>query len=294
MIGVVFRLIRQGLRDFTLNPWAQILTMVAVTLVAFLVGLFLMLITTLNYQLSTMKGETVFQVYWRPGTDLNAVGEQWAEMRRLPGLFSAQTYTPAQALKAMEDRLGRSASSKDFPFLTDNNPLPATALLTFVPQDENYEKWFHETGNYLKSLEGVERVASTPLRDELGQAWRKVNSYVMRPVILFLTLLLGLVVGNTVRLALLAKTREVEILKLVGAFNWYIRLPLIVCGAVHGFFGSALALVMLRFIHMQIKDVLFFPPLMMEIHFLTFETSVLLLLVPTLTGIVGGWIGLKR
>jgi cell division transport system permease protein len=265
-----------------------------VVLVSFLVGLFLMAITTLDYQLSAVSGETSFQVYWTPGQNQTEIGEQWKDLRHLPGFLLARTYTPEEALKEMEKRLGHTATPRNFAFLSENNPLPSTALLTFSPGTQDYEAWLKETSQYLWNLPGVERVVVTPLRDELGHAWRTVNTYVMRPAILFLTLLLGLVVGNTVRLAFLGKSHEIEILQIVGAFNWYIRLPMLVCGAVQGLAGSALALVILRFIHMQIRDVLNFPPLMLEIRFLSPEVTMLMLAVPTLMGVLGGWVGMKR
>ncbi|MDL2285214.1 permease [Desulfovibrio sp. OttesenSCG-928-F07] len=291
---IFVRLVKQALRDVSLNPWAQLLTLAAVTLVAFLVGLFLMVITTLDHQLSVVQGETVFQVYWRPGTDQNTVNSQWQQIRMLPGLAHIKSYTPAEALKELEGRISRNSSSRNFPFLKENNPLPATALLTFTPTEPDYERWLKETTSYLTGLAGVERVSSTPLRDELGQAWRKVNNNVLRPVIIFLTLILGLVVGNTVRLAMLSKSQEVEILRLVGAFNWYIRLPLIVVGGLQGLLGSALALFVLRFIHLQIKNVLNFPPILMEIQFLSPMGIALMLAVPTLLGVIGGLVGIKR
>lgn len=292
----VLRLLKQGLFDFSINPWAQLLTLSAVVLVSFLVGLFLMAITTLDHQLSTVSGETSFQVYWRPGQNTEEVQAQWQDLRHLPGFLHAKTYTPEQALKEMEGRLGRGLT-RNLSFLADNNPLPATALLTFSPDyadEQAYEAWFAETRKHLWSLPGVEQVSVTPLRDELGQAWNKVKTFVVRPAIVFLTLLLGLVVGNTVRLALLGKSNEVEILQMVGAFNWYIRLPLLTCGAIQGLAGSSLALVILRIIHMQIRDVLNFPPLLLQIRFLEPEIVLLMLFVSTFMGVLGGWVGMKR
>ncbi|MDR2892061.1 MAG: permease [Deltaproteobacteria bacterium] len=301
MPRIILRLIGQGILGLSINPWAQILTLTAVILVSFLVGLFLMAVTTLDHQLSMASGETSFQVYWRPGPDQaqsDEISRQWQEIQDIPGFLHGRTFTPEQALKEMESRLGRNSTVKDLTFIAENNPLPPTGLFAFSPpqdvQNLDYGIWIKDTSQKLWDLPGVEQVSVTPLRDELGQAWRKVNTYIMRPVIVFLTLLLGLIIGNTVRLALLSKSHEVEILQLVGAFNWYIRLPLLVCGAVQALAGSAIALVLLRFIHMQIRDVLMFPPLMLEIRFLTPEMILLMLAVPALMGLLGGWVGLKR
>lgn len=293
MIRMSIRLVRQAMMDMSLNPWAQFLTLMAVTLVAFLVGLFLLVVSTLNHQLSVGKDETIFQVYWRPGVAQQQVNEQWRQLKLMPGFSHARTYTPAEALKELEDRIG-SGNTRKFPFLGENNPLPPTALITFTPDVADYELWLAETTSYLAQLHGVERVSSSPLRDELGHAWKQVNSYIMRPAIVFLVLILGLVVGNTVRLAMLSKSPEVEILQLVGAFNWYIRLPLLVVGGLHGFFGSFFALCALFLIHMQIRDVLNVPPIFMEIQFLPASAVALMLGISTIMGVVGGWIGFKK
>ena len=295
MIRVVFRLIGQGFRDLSLNPWAQVFTLAAVTLVAFLSGLFLIALTTLNYQLGSARGETAFQVFWHPGTDMSQIREQWSGYRHLPGFSYVRTYTPDEALKELGARLGRTQNTleKGFPFLAEKSPLPATALISFAPREEDLERWITETATYLESQPGVERVVTTPLRDELGQAWRKVSRYVMWPSVTFLTLVLGLVVGNTIRLSLLARTHEIEILQLVGAQNWYIRLPLVISGAMQGLAGGVLAYVLLRLVHMQIHNVLNFPPLLMEIRFLPLELSLALMLVPAAMGVIASWLAVR-
>ena len=281
-----------------LNPWALMLTLAAVSLVAFLSGLFLMALVSINHQLGTVRGETVFQVYWRPGTEMSTVKEQWDGIKHVPGFSQIKTFTPDEALRALGSRLGRSSRgdnslAKTFPTLAEKSPLPATALVTFLPDEADYDRWMEEVTAYLKGLPAVERVAVTPLRDELGHAWRKISRFVMLPCIGFLCLVLALVVGNTIRLSLVSRAQEIEILKLVGAFTWYIRLPLVVSGAAQGFLGGCFALTLLNFVHSHIKDVLNFPPLMIEIQFLPVSLMALLLIVPTLMGVLGSWTAVR-
>lgn len=298
MTRTVIRLCLQGLRDLGLNPWALMLTLAAVSLVAFLAGLFLMALVSLNHQLGTVRGETVFQVYWRPGTEIGMVREQWDGIKHVPGFTHIKTYTPDEALRDLGKRLGRAprgsgSLAQSFPTLAEKSPLPATALVTFLPDETNFDAWIGEVTTYFKGLPGVERVAVTPLRDELGQAWRKISRFVMWPSIAFLSLVLALVVGNTIRLSLVARAQEIEILRLVGAFTWYIRLPLVVSGAAQGFLGGCFALTLLHFVHSHIKDALNFPPLMIEIQFLPLSLAALLLVVPTAMGVLGSWTAVK-
>ena len=299
MTRIILRLALQGLKDMGLNPWALMLTLAAVSLVAFLAGLFLMALMSINHHLGTVRGETVFQVYWRPGTEMTLIQEQWDSLKHVPGFSRLKTFTPDEALNELGNRIGRSprgnnSLTKNFPALTEKRPLPATALITFLPNEQDYSRWLTEVTDYLKALPSVERVASTPLRDELGYAWRKISHFIMWPSIGFLCLVLALVVGNTIRLSLVARAQEIEILKLVGAFTWYIRLPLVVSGATQGFLGGCFALTLLNFVHSHLKDVLNFPPLMVEIQFLPVSLCILLLLVPTLMGALGSWTAVKE
>lgn len=295
MKRILPRLIWQGIQDFSLNPWAQGATFGAVTLVAFLSGLFLMALTSLDVQLGTVRGEAVFQVYWHPGTEMSQIEEQWRGYPLMPGFQYLNTYTPEEALSELGARLGRGRGNleKNFPFLAEKSPLPATAIVAFVPDSRDLERWLAETAGLLESQPGVDRVAVTPLRDELGRAWRKVSRYVLWPSVAFLTLILGLMVGNTIRLSLIARSHEIEILRMVGAFRWYIRLPLIVSGCLQGLGGGLLALGLLNLLHGQIRDVLNFPPLLMQIHFPPWPMATALVVVPMLTGGLASWLAVR-
>lgn len=296
MIRMIFRLARQGVRDLSLNPWAQLLTLGAVTLVAFLSGLFLMALTTLNHQLGTVRGETAFQVYWHLDTDMAQIKEQWAAYHKLPDFRQVKTFTPEEALRELGEKLSSTHEGleKDFPFLAGKSPLPATALVFFAPNTQDIDAWTAETTGVLKSGQGVSRVVTTPLRDELGKAWRQVSRYVMWPSVAFLALVLGLVVGNTVRLSLMARAHEIEILQLAGAYNWYIRLPLVISGSIVGLGGGLAATGLLWLMHSRIKDVLNFPPLLMEIRFPPTEMLVALVAVPVLMATVSSWLAVRR
>ncbi len=69
-----------------------------------------------------------------------------------------------------------------------------------------------------------------------------VRTYVMSGVLLFASILL---IWNTIRTAMFARRREIEVMKLVGATNWFIRLPFMLEGLLQGLAGAALGSVTL-------------------------------------------------
>ncbi len=274
------------------NFWSQFFALGAVTLVVFLSGMFLMVLNTLDNELSSSRGEVVIQVYWRKDVDVKTMRAQWEELAHLPGLVSWSTYTPDDALAALSNRLGKSAGV-DVSFLKGKSPLPGTAVLNFQPRDENYEPWIAETVKYLQSMSGVERVVANPLREELAKVWRSVSRQIMLPTICLLAGVLALVVGNTIRLTLVARATEIEILQLIGAENWYIRLPLLSSGSTLGFLGGLLGLGMLSLVHWQLKG-LYLPPLVTHLQFLPNLQIIILVAIPTIMGFAGSYIAVRR
>lgn len=71
-----------------------------------------------------------------------------------------------------------------------------------------------------------------------------------------LTALAGgsLLIFNTVRVAMFARRREIEVMKLVGASNWYIRMPFVLEGLVHGLLGGLLATFAVRFLRTSLEN----------------------------------------
>lgn len=308
MSGQIWKLVIKGLGNLLENPLPQLLTLSAVTLVAFLTGLFLIGLNTFDKYLKTSRGESVYQMYWRPNIPEAELQAQWRSIEHLPGLRDMKTYTSAQALSALSERLRRGnpqapGGAVSLPSLSGNNPLPPTALLTFADFDklgleekagQNAENWQSQIQKHLETMPGVERVAVTPLRDELGKVWRKASNFIFYPLVGFLFVVLGLVVGNTVRLSLAEKMQEVEILHLVGAYAWYIRLPLLTSGALLGCAGGVIALLLLFLLHFQLADALNFAPLFMTIQFLSPPMMLSLLLLPMCMGIIGSWLAVRR
>jgi cell division transport system permease protein len=61
-------------------------------------------------------------------------------------------------------------------------------------------------------------------------------------------------VANTIRLSIFARRREVEVMKLVGATNWFIRWPFVIEGMIVGFFGGLLAVLLLTVLKETLID----------------------------------------
>src|SRR5205085_4683650 len=73
----------------------------------------------------------------------------------------------------------------------------------------------------------------------------KVISLVFLIAVILLVIASTLLIANTIRLSIFSRRREIEVMKLVGATNWFIRGPFMLEGLLCGLSGSALAVVLL-------------------------------------------------
>lgn len=279
-------LLLQGVINLGRNKWAQIFTMSAVIFVSFLAGLFLLLLYNFNLAVTTTQDKIQYQVYWDRDTPLQDVQEQWREISSWE-VESITTFTPEQALQVLVDSM---SGGFDPDHLAGSNPLPPTALVevSLVAGDEDEPA--KAILNNLEQFPGVERVSYNPMQMDMARTWLRVTSMVFWPLIGFMFLITGLVVANTLKLNQINRKDEVEILSLVGASSGYIQFPLLVTGAFQGFLGGIFAVLLLKGVHLAVKDLLYFPPVWIRIEFLPSLYTGSFLAVLTAVGIVSSFL----
>ena len=131
--------------------------------------------------------------------------------------------------------------------LLPENPLPAT--ITIKPDDpENQQAIVDGLSTlpyWLKDKNSPEgfSVNQKTTRDFLSAA--KVLRWGAFGLMLILVIAAILLIGNTIRLSIFARRREVEVMRLVGATNWFIRWPFVIEGLIFGLFGAIAAVLLL-------------------------------------------------
>lgn len=291
MIGQFFRLTGRGIADIALHPVAQLLTLVAVAMVTLLTGFILLAMHNVNLELLKSRGEVEFQVYWKGDATAEDVLADWSRIEGMDYLHDFRTFTPDSALTELAGTLGETG---DFSWLADNNPLPYSGLASFkVPPEAQHEGWAAELLTRLNELTWVEKVNYTPFQADLAQGWQTVSQLVLWPVLGFLALIVSLVVHNTIKLSLLTRMDEVEILSLVGAKPGYIRWPLLTGGFIQGMIGSLTGIAMLVGVHSMAADALNFPPFLIELQFLPYAQLVILAGAVTFVSMASSWVAVK-
>ena len=192
-----------------------------------------------------VKSELQVQVFFVDGVtpkQVNAVGGYLTKQQTAGTVKDYQFVSKTEALKRMK---------KKYPQLTANlpsNPLPAAFEIT--PANANDVKVVAANIRDQKFV-GVEKVKDGQQTSKRILQVGKWISYVFVVMVVVLLIASVILIANTIRLSIFSRRREIEVMKLVGATNWFVRGPFMLEGLLCGLVGS-IAAVFLLFIGKQV------------------------------------------
>lgn len=155
-----------------------------------------------------------------------------------PLISAVELISPEQALQEFQAFSGLGQALQDLP----ENPLPGSLLITPLQVDKSELTRLAEE---LRGLSGVQQVQLDVLWVERLVAILKLGERFVFALTLLLIAALLLVVGNTIRLHIENRRIEIEVIKLVGGTDSYVRRPFLYMGVIYGFGGGLLAWLML-------------------------------------------------
>ena len=124
----------------------------------------------------------------------------------------------------------------DVPDIT--NPLPDTL---HVKLDDT-----KNIGIVMAELKKIDGVNDTSYAKDLVQKFEMINTIINTATLVFVVIVCILtiaIINNTIELVIQSRKEEIEIMRLMGVSNWYIKTPLIMQGAIYGFFGALVAII---------------------------------------------------
>lgn len=226
--------IKQGAVQLFRNRTMSIASIFSITAMLLLLGLFFVLTTNITLAIESARSEFEnLQVYLLDETTKDEADNLVTQIKEWPNVDSAEYLSKEQALKDWRKEW------KDKAYLLDS--LPSNPLRnSIVISVSNIE----DADSTVKQLEGMQGVGDVRYYKETVDKLIKVtNSIKMASfvIIIFLICVSVIVVSNTIKLTVLARVREIEIMKYIGATNWFIRGPFLVEGILIGLFSSIIS-----------------------------------------------------
>ena len=117
------------------------------------------------------------------------------------------------------------------------NPLPDTLHVKVAMVDN-----LHDVLVRVKHVDGVSDTGYEKDWVKKFQTLNKVSHTVTFLVVIIACLLTITIINNTIQLVIQSRKEEIEIMRLMGVSNWYIKFPLVLQGAIYGFLGAIIAI----------------------------------------------------
>jgi cell division transport system permease protein len=235
--------LREALRGLSRSSAPALAALLSVLLTALVLGVFIPIVQATTGTANEVRSRVVVDVY----VSDSATGEGTAELRRAlmstPNVESVEFISKAEALARAEEKNPRAF--KEGAELLGSNPLPASFRVTPEDPDRIQEIVDALAPNGRPRLEAIDEVRNREEEtDKILSATGLVKGLTATLAGLLVLASIALV-ANTIRLSIFARRREVEVMKLVGATNWFIRWPFVIEGIIVGFFGGLLAVLLL-------------------------------------------------
>lgn len=238
-ISTAVRHLREGGKNVVRNGWMSFASISSIAISLFILGVFLLLTLNVNYLAQQIEQQVEIRVYLEVNTSKDMITQLQNEIGSIPQVAKVQFVSKEEGLKFLREKLGESGKQLLEGFDGDNNPLNDSFTVDVTqPREVAAVAQQISALNNGKPNKPIYRVS---YGQGTVETMFKVTS-IVRNVGLVLVAALALtamfLISNTIKITIVARRREISIMKLVGATNSFIRWPFFIEGALLGFIGS--------------------------------------------------------
>jgi cell division transport system permease protein len=263
-----------------------------ITLTMLLFGSFMLLSHNLNNWIKEWGESISMSVYLEDGIAEKKKQEIEDTIKQLKGAELKGFISKTQAMIQLKQGLGEQAGLLDG--LADN-PLPSSFEIIFKNAKENrVDPKAIKTS--LEKMDGVEEVQYSEQWAERFKGLLDILKIVGFIVGAFLGIAVLFITTNTIKLAIYSRRDEIEISKLVGATDWFVKIPFLFEGIIQGIISSVSALLILFLVYFlfSVKSVYLFGLPVLDFVFLSQRHALLIIGFGVSLGLVGGFIAVGR
>ena len=228
--------IKQALLQISRNTAMTISSLFSITAILLILGMFFILAVNINIlTVSAREHFDLVEIYLLDEATDEDIQYIISNVEELPYVKSIEFRDKDDAMAEMKKRWGNNAYLLDG--LT-NNPLPRS-LRVKLDKIENSSKFV----DYASGFSGTEDIKYS--ESEINKILKITNGIQIGAliIIVFLIFVSVIIVANTIKLTVLARGREISIMKYVGATNWFIRGPFLAEGIIIGITAALISAV---------------------------------------------------
>lgn len=237
--------IRQALQQIWRNKGMSTASVFAITAMLLILGLFFVITVNINLFTEMLKNNyNEVEVFLNDDVKKSDAENIMKKIDAEPGVKSSAYRSKTEAMKIMKARWGENSYLLDS---LGDNPLPSSIVVTVDSMST--------ADNVIKMVKGTDGAEDVKYYQETVKKLTKITNFLKLAamiIMVFLIIVSIVVVSNTIKLTVFARAKEIEIMKYIGATNWFIRGPFLIEGMLIGVISSAVSAVATFFIYREI------------------------------------------
>ena len=244
--------LREALRGLRRSSAPALAATLTVLLTAVVLGVFIPIVQATTGTANEVRSRVVVDVYVKDSATQLEQSELREAIESTANVKSVEFISKGEALERAQEK--NPKAFQEGAELLGSNPLPASFRVTPDDPDRLDEIVDRLNAGGEPQLAAIDEVRDREEdTDKILSATGLVKALTAGLAVLLVLASIALI-ANTIRLSVFARRREVEVMKLVGATNWFIRWPFVIEGIIVGFLGGVLAVLLLAIVKTTFVD----------------------------------------
>jgi cell division transport system permease protein len=275
----ISRHFRESIKSIGRNSWMTVASVSAVTVTLLIVGVFIMIMMNLNKIATDLENDVEIKVLIDLEADQKAEDALQKQIKELSGVDSFKYSTKEEELNHLVKDFG-----EDLSLFKQSNPL--RNVIYVKASDPQKTATVAEA---IDKLDNTYEVLYGKGKIEKLFNFLNISRNVGIGLIVALLFTAMFLISNTIKITIVARRKEIEIMKLVGATNWFVRIPFILEGMWLGLLGSIIPITVVTISYVKLHSVL--QPKLQGEMFQLLDVTPFIIQVDLLILIMGVFIG---
>lgn len=282
-----------GLSHLWRSPLSTLMTTLVLGISLALPMILYVFLQNVHVASGSFKDSTQISVYLNNRVSDAEAQALITQMRQNSEIIDTRYISPAEGLKQFQQQAGFGDALDHL----QNNPLPGVIEVQPAPslKDANDVKQLMQQ---LQTFQGVDNVVLDMMWVKRMYAMLQIANNFVTALAVILGLAVILIIGNTIRLSVQRHHDEIEVTKLVGGTNAFIRRPYLYMGLLYGLFGAVVAYLiingLLYWLSMSVQQLASLYNSNFRLQAMSAQSLIALFCVAVLLGWCGAWLAVNR
>jgi len=247
----VFFFLKEGIVGLKRARLSAIIAITSLCVALTLIGIFSVAALNLKDTLFQFYREIEIEAFLDPVLSPDQVHQLQQQIQAFPEISRVSYVSREQALQEFQKVFGENLRA-----VLKENPLPASFRIV-LNSDYSQPKFVEKVASRLNQLNGIQDVLYQKELIQFLHKYLKLGISIGGIIAISLLIIITVLVFNTIRLTIHARRNIIQIMKLVGATNPFIKGPFIYEGILQGLIGGLLSVILLWTIHYAVKYFMF-------------------------------------